>query len=188
MAERSTHTWLGLALAGLALTALPGCGTPSQSMTMGITVADALQMRGWVPEGLKQTIELDRVKGGEETSMWWGSRVSGLALEQALDDSLRGVGMLAPVSGAKYQLRVQLLGLVQPILGADFTATMTIHYLLVDKQDGRVLYQRSVRSAHTADFGESLLSQPDRARLANEGAVRTNIATMLRDLMELRTF
>jgi hypothetical protein len=93
--------------------------------------------------------------------------------------------MLAPVSGAKYQLRVQILSLVQPIVAADLTVTTTIHYVLVDKADGTVLYQRSVRSAHTTDFGDSMLSQPDRARRANEGAVRENILTMLRDLMAL---
>jgi len=186
MAERSTPQWLGHALAGLLLAALQGCGTPSQSLSMAISSADALQLRTWVPEGLKHNIELDRVKGGDETSMWWGSRVSGMALEQALEDSLRSVGMLVPVAGAKYQLRVQMLSLVQPIVAADLTVTTTIHYVLVDKQDGTVLYQRSVRNAATAELGDALLSQPERARLANEAAVRANIAMMLRDLMGLR--
>lgn len=172
----------------LAFALLAGCGTPSQSLTMTLTPAEALQLRTWVPDGLKQNVELDRVKGGEETSRWWGSRVSGLALEQAMEDSLRAVGMLpaSPQAAARYQLRAQLVSLVQPLVAADTTVTTTINYALVEKANGAVLYQRSVRTAHTAEFTDALLSQPERARLANEGAVRQNIATALRDLMALR--
>ena len=177
-----------LAAALIAALALGGCGTPTQSLSMGISAADALQLRTWVPDGLKQNIEVDAVKGGEDTSRWWGSKVSGLTLEQALDDSLRSVGMLPPSSSmpTQYQLRVQIVSLVQPLVAADMTVTLTINYTLVDKASGTVLYQRSVRTAHTTDFTDSMLSQPDRTRQANEGAVRQNIITALRDLMALR--
>ncbi|MDN3918773.1 hypothetical protein [Roseateles violae] len=183
----SRRPWWGVTLL-LAAASLAGCGTPSQSLSMGLSAADQLQMRGWTPDFLRNAIELDKVRGGDATSAWWGSRVSGLALEQALDDSLRGVGMLAPLGGGRYQLQVEMLSLVQPIVAADYQVTATIHYVLVDRSaanGGRVVYQRSVRTAHTADFGDSMLSQPDRARRANEGAVRANIATLLRDLMAL---
>lgn len=192
MTSRSTARLERLQRLTLALSAaaclLAGCGTPSQSLTMSLSDADALQLRTWVPEGLKQNIELDHVKGGEATSLWWGSKVSGMALEQAIEDSLRGVGMLpmSPQAAAKYQLRVQMLSLVQPLVAADLTVTTTISYSLVDKADGRVLYQRAVRTAHTTEFSDALLSQPERARLANEAAVRQNIATALRDMLALR--
>ncbi len=176
--------------AGLLAVALlgSGCGTPTQSLGMGLSAADALQLRTWVPEGLKQNVDLDRVKGGESTSLWWGSKVSGLTLEQALEDSLHSVGMLppSPQAPALYQLRVQMLSLVQPLVAADTTVTLTISYSLLDRNSGAVLYQRAVRTAHTTDFGDSMLSLPDRMRRANEGAVRENIITAVRDLMALR--
>ncbi|MBV8603959.1 MAG: hypothetical protein JO224_04680 [Pelomonas sp.] len=168
--------------------ALGGCGTPSQSLGMNITTGDALQLRTWVPDALKFNVELDHVKGGDATSRWWGSRVSGMALEQALEDSLRSVGMLpvAPASPARYQLRCEIVALVQPVVAADTTVTVTIHYELLQKSDGKLLYQRDVRTRATTDFTDAMLSQPERMRRSNESAVRQNIVTALRDLMALR--
>jgi ABC-type uncharacterized transport system auxiliary subunit len=172
------------ALSGL----LGGCGTPPQSLTMELSQADVLQLRTWVPEGLKQNVDLERVKGGESTSMWWGSKLSALTLEQALEDSLRNLGMLppSPQLPALYQLRTQIVSLVQPLVAADTTVTVTINYTLIERASGAVLYQRAVRTSHKTDFGDSMLSMPDRTRLANEGAVRQNIIAAMRDLMALR--
>jgi hypothetical protein len=174
--------WLVAAL----LAGLAACGTPSQAPSLGISAAEALQLRERTPPGLMNAVELDRVEGGEATSVWWGSQVSAAALQQALDDSLRGAGMLAPAAGgASYQLRVQLQGLQQPLLAAELSVTATIRYLLVNKADGRPLYQRTVSTVQRGDFGDSVLSQPDRLRRVNDAAVRENIATMLRDLIAL---
>lgn len=175
-------------LAGLLCALLGACGTPTQPLTMALSPADALQLSSWVPEGLKGNVELDPVKGGEATDRWWGSRVSSQALSQALEESLGGVGMLpmAPTPAARYQLRVQLLSLDQPLLAADTTVTVAIHYSLVAKADGAVLYQRSVRTTGTAGLSDALLSQTERLRLANEGAVRANIASAVRDLLPLK--
>ncbi|MBV8379758.1 MAG: hypothetical protein JO369_03195 [Paucibacter sp.] len=182
-------TKLTLVLAAFVLGAsLGGCGTPSQSMGMNVTQGDALQLRTWVPDALKFNVELDHVKGGDATSRWWGSRVSGMSLEQALEDSLRAVGMLpvGPSAPARFQLRTEIVSLVQPIVAADTTVTVTIHYELVQKSDGKVLYQRDVRTRATTDFTDAMLSQPDRMRMSNESAVRQNIGMALRDLMALR--
>ena len=98
-------------LACLLCLQLAACGTPTQSLTMALSPAEILQLRSWVPEGLKGQVGLDTVKGGESTGRWWGSKVSSTALEQALEDSLRGLGLLpmAPTPTPKYQLQVQLL-------------------------------------------------------------------------------
>lgn len=174
-------------LAGLLCMLLNACGTPTQPLTMALAPADALQLRSWVPEALKGNVALDAVKGGEATGRWWGSKVSTLVLSQALEDSLRSVGMLpmASAPGARYQLRVQLLSLDQPVLGADTTVYAAIQYSLVAKTDGALLYQRAVRTAGTAGLGDALLSQTERLRLANEAAVQSNITTAMRDLLSL---
>ncbi|CAN5159321.1 hypothetical protein BH11PSE10_BH11PSE10_08820 [soil metagenome] len=175
-------------LAGLMVMLLTACGTPTQSLTMALAPADALQLRSWVPDGLKGNVELDSVKGGEVTGRWWGSKVSSLVLSQAVEDSLRSVGMLpmAPVPGAKYLLRVQLLSLDQPLAAAQTTVTAAIQYSLVAKADGTVIYQRAVRTTGTAGLGDALLSQTERLRLANEAAVRANIAAAVRDLLVVK--
>lgn len=166
---------------------LLGCGTPSQSLHMGLSEADALQMRGWMPEALRGQMAVGEVGGGSVTSRWWGSRVSSLALAHALEDSLRSVGLFAqPAQGARYLLRAQLLAIDQPLLAADTTVTVMVDYRLVDTRSDAIVYQRVVRTAQTADFGAAMLSQPERMRLANEGAIRQTVNVMLRDLANLR--
>ena len=175
-------------LAGLIGMLLSACGTPTQPLSMALAPADALQLRHWVPDGLKGQVALDAVKGGEVTGRWWGSKVSNLVLSQALEDSLRSVGMLPMAAGssARYQLRAQLLNLDQPVLGTDTTVYAAIQYSLVAKADGTLLYERAVRTAGTAGLGDALLSQTERLRLANEAAVRTNIAIAVRDLLSVK--
>lgn len=172
----------------LALCLLCACGTPTRSRTMSLTPTDALQLRSWVPVGLKGNVALDSVKGGEMTGRWWGSKISSLALSQALEDSLRSLGMLpmAPMPTTRYQLRVQLLSLDQPLLAADTTVTAAIQYSLVATADGTVLYQRAVRSTATAGLSDALLSATERLQLANEAAVRANISSAVRDLLLLK--
>ncbi|WP_077036732.1 hypothetical protein [Pelomonas sp. KK5] len=174
--------------ATLLLALLAGCGTPTQSLTMALSDADVLQLRTWVPEALKNNVDLDRVTGGQSTSPWWGSKVSGMTLEQSLDDSLRALGMLpaSPQAPTAYQLRAQIVSLVQPLVAADTTVTITIQYTLVDRNSGAVLYQRALRTAYKAEFTDAMVSMPERLRLANEGAVRENIRSAMRDLMVLR--
>jgi ABC-type uncharacterized transport system auxiliary subunit len=177
-----------LPLLTLAAALLCGCGSPSQSLTMTVPQADLLQLRTWVPDALKFNVELDPVQGGEKTSSWWGSHVSGMAFQNALEDSLRGVGMLPASSTqpARYQLKTTIVALVQPLVAAHTEVAVSIRYQLIDKTDGKLLYERYLRTAGSADFTDAMLSQPERMRLANEDAVRKNIVAALRDLMAVR--
>lgn len=179
-----------LVLLAVSAWGLAGCGTPTQSLTLSPGTAETLQMRNWLPPALRFNVELDAIKGGEETSFWWGSKLSGLTLEQTLEDTLRTVGMLPPAPGAppaQYQLRVEIVNLDQPLIGTpSATVTATIQYTLVDKaRDAKPIYRRAVRTAHTAGMGDAFFSQPERMRLANEGAVRENILVALRDMVAL---
>jgi len=172
----------------LPLVLLAGCGTPTQSLTMTVPPADVLQLRTWVPDALKFNVELDRVQGGESTSTWWGSHISAMAFQSALEDSLRGVGMLpsSSTTPTRYQLKVTLVAQVQPVVAAHTEVAVSIRYQLVDKTDGRLLYERYLRTSGNADFTDAMISQPERLRLANEDAVRKNIVAALRDLMAVR--
>lgn len=190
MNERSQlHTWhwaVGV-LAALAFL-LSACGTPTQPPTMALSAADALQLRTWVPEGLKGNVELAPVTGGEATGRWWGAKVSSAALAQALEESLRGVGMLplALTPAPKYQLRAALQSLEQPLVPVEVSVTAAVQYSLVDSASGVVLYQRTVRTVGNAGLGDALISPPERLRLASEAAVRANINAAVRDLLSLR--
>ena len=71
-------------------------GTPSQPLPMAVTPADALQIRGWVPDALRGQVGIAPVQGGMATGRWWGSKVGAAALQQALEESLYAVGMKPP--------------------------------------------------------------------------------------------
>lgn len=168
---------------------LAGCGTPSQPLPMAIGAADALQIRGWVPEALKAQVAVAAVKGGQATHRWWGSKVSALALQQALEESLLAVGMkpLAPTPAPRFELQAELEALDQPLLPAlGVTVGTSVRYTLVDKTSGKAVYQRRIANADEARFTEAIVSPNERLRIANERALRANIELLLRDLVTLR--
>ncbi|MFT7776570.1 hypothetical protein [Roseateles sp.] len=168
---------------------LAGCGTPSQPLPMAVSAADALQIRGWVPEALKTQVGIAPVTGGQETNRWWGSKVSAEALQLALDDSLHAVGMkpLLPEPVPRFELQAELLQLEQPQVPAlGVTVGAAVRYTLVDKADGRIVYQRRIASSDEARFSEAIVSPNERLRIANERALRVNIQLLLRDLVTLR--
>lgn len=169
---------------------LAGCGAPSQPLPMAITAAQALQVRGWVPDALKAQVAITPVQGGMATNRWWGSKVSAMALQQALDESLYAVGMkaLSPQPPSRFELQAELVQLEQPLVPAlAVTVDVAVRYTLVDKAaDNRVVYQRRIANSEEARLGEAVLSPSERLRIANERALRANIDLLLRDLVTLR--
>lgn len=186
--------WTALATALLTTGLLAGCGTPAQSRQMNLAPLDALQLRGFMPEALRGQIALGQIDGGSETWRYWGSKVSSAALAEAVEDSLRSVGVLAAQpAAARFELSAKLVALQQPDLKWQPQALVTenrvlavVEYTLKDRASGAVVYQRSMRSQHAAELGEALFSQSDRLRLANEGALRQSLQQLLRDFAELR--
>lgn len=174
--------------AALGLLLLSGCGTPSQPLPMVVTPADALQLRGWVPDAFRQQVAAAPVQGGEETWRWWGSKVGSPSLQAALEDSLHAVGMLplAPQPAARYELRTQLLSLEQPLIAAEVTVRAAVRYQLVERESGRVLFDRTLRHEDKAGLSDALLSLPERTRIANERVLRGSISQVLHELVALR--
>lgn len=175
--------------AALLAFALAGCGTPSQPLPMAVAPADALQIRGWVPDALRAQVGIAPVQGGLETGRWWGSKVSAAALQQALEESLHAVGMRpgSPEPAPRFELTAELLQLEQPtvpVVGVSVGAA--VRYTLVDKASGRTVYQRRIANTEDAGFTEAIVSPSERLRIANERALRSNINLMLRDLVTLR--
>lgn len=175
--------------AALLAFVLAGCGTPSQPLPMAIGAAQALQIRGWVPEALKAQVGVAPVQGGLATGRWWGSKVDGAVLQQALEESLYAVGMspAAPEPAPRFELQAELLQLEQPLLpAAGVTVGAAVRYSLLDKATGRLVYQRRIAVEQDARFGEAMLSPSERLRIANERALRASIDLLLRDLVTLR--
>jgi hypothetical protein len=175
-------------LAGLLLATLyvAGCATPASSSNMTMRAADATSVRQGTPEALKANVALRDVTGGKETNPAWVSNVGSSEFERALEDSLRSVGMLSSNRQAgRFQLVAHLEKLDQPFLGLDMTVTATVTYTLVERAGGKTAWQKAVVTPYTAKIGDAFVGS-ERLRLANEGAIRQNITTLVGELQQLK--
>ena len=174
---------LMLVLCALAVT---GCATPARMEQMQIfsSVDPAYRPVLLVAPHLKNQVFVHDVTGGEETNPMLSSQVSNEALMEALEASLRSVGLLGGRTTSDYRLVAHLEELDQPWIGTDMTVIATVNYSLEHRKTGRVVLARTVRTSFTAAFSDAS-NAGDRVRLANEGAVRKNISAIIKELIEL---
>jgi len=139
-----------------------------------------------MPEFLRQNVAIKDVTGGQETNPMWTSQVSSAEFERALESSLRAANVLQPNRQAgRFTLTAYLDKLEQPLVGINMTVTATVTYTLVERSTGKTSWEKTISTPYTAKFGDSLLGV-ERLKLANEGAVRTNITDLIADLARLR--
>jgi hypothetical protein len=69
-------------------------------------------------------------------------------------------------------------------MGFDMTVTVGVTYSLVERATGKERLNRRISVPYTASFGEAF-SGTERLRVANEGAVRANIAKLIEELFGL---
>lgn len=125
------------------------------------------------------------VTGGKATSPLWTSQVSTIGFKDALEVSLKNVGLFASYQQADYRLTAHLEALKQPVLGVSMTVTARVNYTLHEAASGKTVYAKSIELPYTAAFGDALLGS-ERLRLANEGAIRVNVEALLNDLFALQ--
>lgn len=172
-----TATSIGRAVAGIvAMWCLAGCATAATGAGMTVAPHEITKASGETASA----VEVSEVSGGQETNPAWTSQVEDAQFKEALVESLRRAGLLAEAN-PKYGLTARLMKLVQPLAGFDMTVTATVRYELKDLQSGEVLWSDTVTTPHTATLGDAFVGIR-RLRLANEGAVRKNIATLLERL------
>jgi hypothetical protein len=115
----------------------------------------------------------------------WTSQVSSDAFRRALEDSLRNAGILGGGSGLRFRLTADLLRLDQPMFGASMTVSSQVRYSLVEIATGKEIYSRVIDASYTAAFNAAFLGT-ERLRIANEGSIRDNIDSLLRDMVMLK--
>jgi len=175
----------GLILFALAAAIqLSGCATPARVDQMTVT-AQGIPTAP-MPEALRQNVAIKDVTGGQETNPMWTSQVSSAEFERALESSLRGANVLQPNRQmGRFTIAAYLGKLEQPFIGIDMTVTATVTYTLVERSTGKTAWERTIITPYTAKFGDALLGV-ERLKLANEGAVRSNIAELIGELFRLR--
>ncbi len=160
-----------------------GCASPARVDQMAVSGQPAQRVSA---TPLRNNVAISDVTGGKETNPMWMSNVGSSEFSMALEESLRNVGLLAPNRQAgRFTLTAHLKGLDQPMFGLDMTVTASVNYVLVERLNGKEIFQRTMSVPYTAKMGDAF-SGVERLKLANEGAIRSNISQLIDELFRLR--
>lgn len=166
-----------LAVVGIVLAAAYLQGCASGATVAGMTSTKSFEAsRIHMPE----KITVATAEGGKATNPLWTSQVGSREFEGALVASLQSNGLLAPGQGA-YVLKPTLQKLVQPLFGLDLTVKADVLYVLEDSASGKELLNETISTSYTATVGDAFAAIK-RLRLANEGAIRSNIDALIERL------
>lgn len=134
---------------------------------------------------LRSNLAIKDVSGGKETNPMWKSNIGSNEFEQALEISLRAVGLLADRQAGNYTLTAHLESVDQPFIGLDMTVTASVSYVVSERTTGKDVFKRTFAVPYTASFGDAFVGV-ERLRLANEGAIRANITQLVDELFRLK--
>lgn len=170
-----------LGLSGL-IAGMAGCAAPARTELMSVHQTLLINRSS----ELHRNVSVSEVTGGTETNPMWASKVSSLAFQQALEDSLRAVGLLETVGATgKYRLTADLLSLDQPTFGGfDMTVGSSVRYSLVERSTRKEIFSKIIQANYTAPFSDAFVGSK-RLQLANEGSIRTNISKLIDELSKL---
>lgn len=162
---------------------LAGCAAPARVEQMAVSGQPAQRV---AESPLRGNVAVRDVTGGKETNPMWMSNVSSGEFAQAIEQSLRAVGLLATNRQASpFQLTAHLQSLEQPAFGLDMTVTASVNYVLVERASGKDVFQKTVTAPYTAKFSDAFAGV-ERLKLANEGAIRVNITQLIDELFRLK--
>jgi len=162
---------------------LVGCAAPARVDQM---VASGQPTQRVAQSVLRGNVTVSEVNGGRDTNPMWKSNVGGSEFSQALEGSLQAVGLLsANRQAGRFSLVANLQNLDQPSFGLDMTVTATVNYVVLERASGKEIYQRTISLPYTAKWGDAFMGV-ERLKLANEGAIKTNITQLIDDLFNLK--
>ena len=168
--------WVRVSLALIMALLVAACAQPAKKEAMIPSSVTALGLN----EAFRGALGTVSVTGGKKTNPLWVSNISNEDFAASLRESLRAQGYFAQRGPDGVQ--VILLSVEQPLLGADFTVTMSARYTITDAA-GTTKFDQTIKAPYTAKFGDSLIGV-QRLRLANEGAARENIKKFMEALAQ----
>lgn len=169
-----------ITILGLAALVLCGCATPPRIDRM----ATLAPQQGVAPSALRGNIAVRSVVFGKSVNPVWATGVGNGRFEQALETSLRNARLLSAAREAGSYVLVANLENVEPANpGNAMTVTLTVNYSMMERATGKEVLARTI----TIPYNESMApaSAADSLRMANEGAVRANIAKIIEELFAI---
>jgi len=160
---------------------LSGCASPARVDSM--TVAGQPSQR-IAASPLRDNLAIKDVTGGKETNPMWKSNIGSTEFEQALEGSLKSVGLLAPRQGGRYMLTAHLENVDQPFVGFSMTVTSSVRYMVTERATGKEIFSKTIVSPYTASVSDAFVGS-ERLRLANEGSIRENITQIIDELFKI---
>ena len=159
---------------------LEGCASPAKMAGM---VVGQSNRKPLTDNSFANAIYVEHVTGGQTTNPLWTSEVDTPEFRGALEESLDNYGMLnSDRENSLYILNVDLLGMDQDALGMKMASTAYVNYALREKLSGEPYFAETITSSHTTSVGDAFVGVK-RLRLANEGAIRSNIQIFLDRLL-----
>jgi hypothetical protein len=170
---------LSLAAIVLAAATLVGCASPSRTDQMSAQTAPADRI---IVTPMTKNVEVREVTGGSATNPAWVSKVGNADFKQALETSLDEAGMLSGAKDAgKFVLVANMEKLEQPMFGFDMTVTAVVKYTLTERATGKEVMSKVIALPFTATTRDAFVGMT-RLRLANEGAIRVNIRSLIDEI------
>ncbi|MDH5433177.1 MAG: hypothetical protein OEY19_04470 [Gammaproteobacteria bacterium] len=157
---------------------LYGCASGAKFENMAYTEKAGIPF----DKTLSNNIGVSGVSGGESTNPMWTSEISNEAFREALKLSLSWQKLLSETG--RYQLKVELVNVDQPMFGLDLEVTTNVRYILTDTKNNKVVLDESVIVGFTATLSDALMAF-ERLRIANEGSSKANIKGFIEKLSEL---
>jgi biopolymer transport protein ExbD len=129
------------------------------------------------------TLIIAEVKGGKKTNPMLSSTIENESFREALKNTLNKSRIFINVSKDKkgdYKLYTEI---ISQELKAGFTMTsiLFVNYILIENKSSRELWKENILSQYDAKFEEASYG-PERAKKANEGAVRDNLTQLVKKL------
>lgn len=161
------------------LVTLSACATGARPSAMTASVSNTTVISE--TSSLRKAITVAEVSGGQETNPLWTSQVDNASFKSALEQSLTLHAMISE-GAARYKLEAKLLELDQPFGGFDMTVGSRVFYRLAEADTNERVYEKEIDCEYTADFSDAFLGY-ERLKLANEGAIKKNIALFMEALI-----
>jgi hypothetical protein len=181
MISQAAASLKALALLGMvAMLAACASGARPGAMTAPLDTAHIINQSS----PFYMAVAVKSVGGGRETNPLLQSQVSTPDFTTALQQSLQLNTMLA-TGNPKYNRTATIEDLKQPMIGFGMTVTAKVHYVVEPSTFGPPVFDQTITTPYTAAFGDAFVGV-ERLRLANEGAVRTNITDFIKALAEVK--
>ena len=172
----------GLKLSLLSMfSMLAACAEPAETRNMVVDQSLAVDREEGSP--FRYNLAVTAVTGGEETNPLWTSEIGNAQFADALKQSLHTSKLSADIQrNSRFEVSANLIRVDQPESGKDMTVTTHATYRVTERKTGATWFHMTIQTPYTAAFDRAF-SGVARLKLANEGAVRVNITTFIKQLV-----